>query len=79
MKQRKFVSTFRKVTQLHQNRHESKLFLDSSEDQLSLVDRATNPRKSNFSHFYEERRKSELGCDNGKPLYDRATDRNWGL
>ena len=51
--------------------HETKLFLDSGEGQLSLVDRAVNPTKSDFSHLYEEWRKSELGYDNGKPMLDR--------
>ena len=51
--------------------HETKLFLDSGEDQLSLVDRAINPTKLDFSRFYEDWRKSELGCDNGKPMFDQ--------
>jgi len=51
--------------------HETKLFLDSGENQMSLVDRAVNPNKSDFSHLYEEWRKSELGIDNGKPASGR--------
>ena len=34
--------------------HETKLFLDSGEGQLSLVDRAVNPTKSDLIHLYEE-------------------------
>ena len=51
--------------------HETKLFLDSGENQLSLVDRATNPTKSDFSRLYEEWRESEFGSDNGKPMFDQ--------
>lgn len=51
--------------------HETKLFLDSGKGQLLLVDRASNPTKSDFSHLYEEWRKSELGSDNEKTIFDR--------
>ena len=51
--------------------HETKLFLDSNEDQMSIVDRAANPNKSDFSRLYEEWRTSELGSDNGKPMFDQ--------
>ena len=51
--------------------HETKLFLDSGEDQSALVDRDKNPTKSDFNRLYEEWRKSELGSDNGKPMFYR--------
>ena len=49
---------------------ETKLFLDSAEDQSALVDRDKTPTKTDFSRLYEEWRKSELGSDNGKPMFD---------
>ena len=50
--------------------HETKLFLDSAEDQSALVDRDKNPTKTDFSRLFEEWRKCELGPDNGKPMFD---------
>lgn len=51
--------------------HETKLFLDGGEDQLLLADRATNPTKPDISRLYDEWRKTELGADNGKQLFDK--------
>ena len=53
--------------------HETKLFLDSGEDQLLIADRATNPTKSDISRLYREWQSKELGADNGKPLFDRLS------
>ena len=53
--------------------HETKLFLDSGEDQLLIADRSTNPTKADISRLYSEWQKKELGADNGKPLFDRIS------
>ena len=44
--------------------------MDSGEDQSALVDRDKNLTKSDFSHLYEEWRKSEFGCDNGLSMFN---------
>ena len=51
--------------------HETELFVNSGEGQLSLVDRAVNPTKSDFSRPYEEWRKSELEYANANPMFDQ--------
>ncbi len=68
-----FFALFRKGHSASSAYHwyETKLFLDGGEDQLLLADRATNPTKSDVSRLYEQWRKTELGADNGKALFDQ--------
>ena len=47
------------------------LYLDGGEDQISLADRAINPTKKDVSRLHAQWRKTELGDDNGKSLFDR--------
>ena len=42
-------------------------------DQLLLPDRASNPTKSDVCRLYEKWRKTELGADNGKALFDQLS------
>jgi hypothetical protein len=51
--------------------HETKLYLDSSENQLLLADRAFNPTKSDISRLHSEWQKKELGSENGKPMFNQ--------
>ena len=52
------------------HRHETKLYLDGGEDQTLLVDRATNPTKSDISRLYTEWQEKEFENDNGKGMFD---------
>ncbi len=69
----KFFDLFRKghtaVSAHHW--HETELYLDGGEDQVSLADRAANPTREDISRLHIEWRKKELGADNGKSMFDR--------
>lgn len=50
--------------------HETKLYLDGTEDQ---TDRASNPTETDISRLYTEWQKKELR-DNGKGMFDKLLD-----